>query len=195
MALGIALADRCSCATATASRPPPVKCSMWSSAMSERSAVGLAAPRHRLGITRRQMRERLGWSDKQVRAATDRLVALEYLVASTGGRGRCRTYHLVAPIGPVGPRGEPVGPRMAQFAPGRANFDNRLHQRKVSELAQLARLEHAPMHSGAKRSECCRSRRWRIRRWTDAGDVVNVMGEAITRLPDLAGHPRLCQAH
>jgi hypothetical protein len=63
-----------------------------------------------LGITRRQIRELLGWSDKTVRAATDRLVALEYLVASTGGRGRLRTYHLVAPIGLVGPTNEPVGP-------------------------------------------------------------------------------------
>jgi DNA primase len=48
------------------------------------------------GITRRQIRERLGWSDKTVRTATDRLVALEYLVASTGGRGRLRTYHLAS---------------------------------------------------------------------------------------------------
>ena len=47
-------------------------------------------------VTRRELRERLGWSDTQVRAATDRLVALEYLVVSGGGRGRCRTYRLVA---------------------------------------------------------------------------------------------------
>jgi hypothetical protein len=46
-------------------------------------------------VTRRELRERLGWSDTQVRAATDRLVALEYLVVSGGGRGRCRTYRLV----------------------------------------------------------------------------------------------------
>jgi hypothetical protein len=47
-------------------------------------------------VTRRELREWLGWSDTQVRAATDRLVALEYLVVSGGGRGRCRTYRLVA---------------------------------------------------------------------------------------------------
>jgi DNA primase len=36
-------------------------------------------------VTRRQLRERLGWSINQVRDATDRLVELEYLVVSGGG--------------------------------------------------------------------------------------------------------------
>jgi energy-coupling factor transporter ATP-binding protein EcfA2 len=54
-----------------------------------------------IDVTRRQLRERLGWSDTQVRAATDRLVALEYLVVSTGGRGRCRTYRLVPDFAPT----------------------------------------------------------------------------------------------
>jgi hypothetical protein len=49
-------------------------------------------------FTRREMRERLGWSDTQVRTGTDRLVALEYLVVSGGGRGRCRTYCLVGEL-------------------------------------------------------------------------------------------------
>jgi hypothetical protein len=49
-------------------------------------------------VTRRQLRERLGWSINQVRDATDRLVELEYLVVSGGGRGRCRSYRLVADL-------------------------------------------------------------------------------------------------
>ena len=49
-------------------------------------------------FTRREMREALGWSDNQVRAGTDRLVALEYLVVSGGGRGRCRIYALVGEL-------------------------------------------------------------------------------------------------
>ncbi len=53
-------------------------------------------------VTRRQLRERLGWSDRQVRSATDRLVQLEYLVVSGGGRGRCRTYCLVPDFAPLG---------------------------------------------------------------------------------------------
>jgi len=52
-------------------------------------------------LTRREMRELLGWSDAQVRAATDRLVALEYLVVAGGGRGRCRTYRLVGEFAPA----------------------------------------------------------------------------------------------
>lgn len=52
-----------------------------------------------VGVTRRELREWLGWSDTQVRAATDRLVALEFLVVSGGGRGRCRTYSLVPDFG------------------------------------------------------------------------------------------------
>ena len=53
---------------------------------------------HEINFTRREMREALGWSDTQVRVSTDRLVALEYLVVSGGGRGRCRTYSLVAEL-------------------------------------------------------------------------------------------------
>lgn len=52
-------------------------------------------------VTRRELREWLGWSDTQVRTATDRLVALEHLVVSGGGRGRCRTYRLVPDLGPL----------------------------------------------------------------------------------------------
>jgi DNA primase len=72
-------------------------------------------------VTRRQLRERLGWSISQVRDATNRLVELEYLIVSGGGRGRCRSYRLVADlastlhvpvseVGGVGQVGEPVSP-------------------------------------------------------------------------------------
>jgi DNA-binding MarR family transcriptional regulator len=43
-------------------------------------------------FTRRELREQLGWTVTQVRAACDSLVALEYLEVSGGGRGRSRTY-------------------------------------------------------------------------------------------------------
>jgi hypothetical protein len=62
-----------------------------------------------VSVTRRQLRGLLGWSDMQVRAATDRLVALEYLVVAGGGRGRCRTYTYVPEIGQVGGSNGPVG--------------------------------------------------------------------------------------
>jgi hypothetical protein len=70
-------------------------------------------------VTRRELREQLGWSDTQVRAATDRLVALEYLVVSGGGRGRCRTYRLVKDIGALA-HDEPAHP-------------TRYHDREVRE--------------------------------------------------------------
>jgi hypothetical protein len=60
-------------------------------------------------VTRRQLRERLGWSVNQVRDATDRLVGLEYLVVSGGGRGRCRSYRLVAAAAAVPTPFRPVG--------------------------------------------------------------------------------------
>ncbi len=47
------------------------------------------------GITRRELREQMGWTVTQVRAACDSLVALEYLEVSGGGRGRSRTYRLL----------------------------------------------------------------------------------------------------
>ena len=53
-------------------------------------------------VTRRELRELLGWSVTQVRAATDSLVALEYVVVAGGGRGRCRTYRLVGDVARVG---------------------------------------------------------------------------------------------
>jgi len=53
-------------------------------------------------VTRRELRELLGWSLMQVRAATDALVALEYLVVAGGGRGRCRTYRLIGAAVHVG---------------------------------------------------------------------------------------------
>ena len=65
---------------------------------------------HDVEVTRRQLRERLGWSVNQVRDATDRLVELEYLVVSGGGRGRCRSYRLVADVeSPVSNRATHVG--------------------------------------------------------------------------------------
>ena len=74
-------------------------------------------------FTRRGVRERLGWSDTQVRVGMDRLVALEYLVVSGGGRGRCRTYALVGEVlSPQSAPEVPVSPspkkthQFAQFA-------------------------------------------------------------------------------
>jgi DNA primase len=98
-----------------------------------------------LGITRRQIREQLGWSDKTVRAATDRLVALEYLVAGSGGRGRLRTYHLVAPIGPVGPTSDPVGPMNGPVRPEGGQTRDPCSPGQSDQLAQLAHFERAPM--------------------------------------------------
>jgi hypothetical protein len=60
-------------------------------------------------VTRRQVRQRLGWSVNQVRDATDYLVELEYLVVSGGGRGRCRSYRLVADVATVPTPVRPVG--------------------------------------------------------------------------------------
>jgi DNA primase len=62
-----------------------------------------------VSVTRRQLRGLLGWSDMQIRAATDRLVALEYLVVAGGGRGRCRTYSYVPDMDQVGGQDGPVG--------------------------------------------------------------------------------------
>ncbi|MHB8379752.1 MAG: hypothetical protein ACYDB2_07525 [Acidimicrobiales bacterium] len=59
-------------------------------------------------LTRRELRELLGWSLMQVRAATDALVAFEYLVVAGGGRGRCRTYRLVGAMVHVGATSTPT---------------------------------------------------------------------------------------
>jgi hypothetical protein len=72
-----------------------------------------------VSVTRRELRGLLGWSDMQVRAATDRLVALEYLVVAGGGRGRCRTYTYVPEIAQIrGPDGSvrPPAPRTSQVS-------------------------------------------------------------------------------
>jgi len=93
-------------------------------------------------VTRRQLRERLGWSITQVRDATTRLVELEYLVVSGGGRGRCRSYRVVADVAAtghnlttevsdVGEVGGRVPPTFGASAPG-----------TTEELAELVPLLH-----------------------------------------------------
>jgi len=83
-------------------------------------------------FTRRQLRERLGWSTNQVRDATDRLVELEYLVVSGGGRGRCRSYRLVADlattlptpaeqVGDVSEVGDRISPTFRRSTPGKTD--------------------------------------------------------------------------
>jgi hypothetical protein len=69
-------------------------------------------------VTRRELREFLGWSLMQVRAATDALVALEYLVVAGGGRGRCRTYRLVGDHGAQGVVGVAEKPTSSTPASG-----------------------------------------------------------------------------
>ena len=46
-------------------------------------------------ITRREMRERLGWSLTQLRIHLDRLIEMEYVMAHGGGRGKTIEYELV----------------------------------------------------------------------------------------------------
>ncbi len=55
-------------------------------------------------FTRRELREMLGWSEHQVRTGLARLVALEYLVAISGGVGRQHRYLLAEPPTPSSPR-------------------------------------------------------------------------------------------
>jgi DNA primase len=53
-----------------------------------------------VSFTRRELRELLGWSEHQVRVGLARLVALEYLVAVSGGVGRQHRYLLADPPPP-----------------------------------------------------------------------------------------------
>ena len=46
-------------------------------------------------ITRREMRERLGWGLTQLRIHLDRLIEMEYVMAHGGGRGKTIEYELV----------------------------------------------------------------------------------------------------
>ena len=46
-------------------------------------------------FTRREVRERTGWSDFQIRTHLDKLVSLEYVLAHRGGRGQQFVYELV----------------------------------------------------------------------------------------------------
>ena len=95
-----------------------------------------------VAVTRRELRELLGWSEIQIRRATDRLVALEYLVPAGGGRGRCRTYHYVAEIGPVGHPNHPVGHQ------GRPT-GNPSHVGQTDQLVRLVGLDESHITNGA----------------------------------------------
>jgi len=95
-----------------------------------------------VAVTRRELRELLGWSEIQIRRATDRLVALEYLVPAGGGRGRCRTYHYVAEIGPVGHPNHPVGHQ------GRPT-GNPSDAGQADQLVRLVGLDESHITNGA----------------------------------------------
>jgi hypothetical protein len=90
------------------------------------SAVAANGNGTSFAVTRRELRERLGWSDRQVRSATDRLVEAEYLVVSAGGRGRLRTYSLVADYGAA------EGQLAAVRHPGGANFITTSARRNIT---------------------------------------------------------------
>ena len=112
-----------------------------------------------VAITRRELRELLGWSDKQVRVATDRLVALEYLVATGGGRGRCRTYTYVPAIGPKGtvraksnavrPPTNRVRPKDTQVRPEAGPTSDPVSPGTTTKFAPLAPLEAEPTRSSS----------------------------------------------
>lgn len=67
---------------------------MVRSHVAERAAQGNGAPGE-IRFTRRELRDRLGWSHRQVRQHVERLVSLEALVAAGGGQGQLRTYRVV----------------------------------------------------------------------------------------------------
>ena len=105
----------------------------------EAKASKLGCAPFEVAVTRRELREMTGWSDKQVRAGTDRLVALEYLVVSGGGRGRCRTYAYVPEIAPVGPKLAPVRPDEGRTS----------HPASPGEMTEFAQLAQLPAsHAG-----------------------------------------------
>jgi hypothetical protein len=93
-------------------------------------------------VTRREHRELLGWSDKQVRSATERLVRLEHLVSTPGGRGRLRRYRLVESFAASGPeRSSPPAPRRdgspsVRPSPGRTSYASSAG--RTSEFARFA---------------------------------------------------------
>jgi len=107
-----------------------------------RLATSLGCTASEVAVTRRELRELLGWSDIQVRRATDRLVALEYLVPVGGGRGRCRTYHYVADIGQVGhPNGQ------VRHQGGRTGHP--VHAGETDQLVTLVGLDEEHITNGS----------------------------------------------
>jgi hypothetical protein len=103
---GVALARQLLARTSEQLAPQTLRLYVAFRECASAQAKVLACDEHEVGITRRELREFLGWSDTQVRNATERLVALEYLVVSPGGRGRCRRYQLVGEFAPVRPLDE-----------------------------------------------------------------------------------------
>ncbi|MCP4674279.1 MAG: DNA primase, partial [Deltaproteobacteria bacterium] len=55
----------------------------------------LEMPRQELRFTRRQVREQIGWSYKQVRVHLSRLVEMEYVIIHRGGHGQQLVYELL----------------------------------------------------------------------------------------------------
>ncbi len=58
-------------------------------------AEEVGVERHDVRFSRREVRERIGWSDRQVRVHLGRLVDLEHVIVHRGGRGLTFVYELV----------------------------------------------------------------------------------------------------
>jgi hypothetical protein len=70
-------------------------------AEADRRAEAAGMPSSEVELTRRELRELLGWSERQVRTTTEALVTHEDLLCCGGGRGRLRSYRLVEDFGPI----------------------------------------------------------------------------------------------
>jgi hypothetical protein len=133
--IGLELTRSLSAKSAEQLAPQAARLLLWIRGHAEQSALELGVHRAEIEFTRRTAREALGWSDAQIRAATDRLVALEYLVVSRGGRGRCRSYSLVEELGSGlgGPGGD-----LGQVRVGSTRTEQPLSPGESHEFARFA---------------------------------------------------------
>jgi hypothetical protein len=105
----------------------------------------IGCDRHEVGVTRRELRELLGWSDRQVRSATERLVRLEHLVSTPGGRGRLRRYRLVESFAAAGPQRTeaPAAAGSPSLRPDEGRTSQGMRAGRTPEFARFARSRRA----------------------------------------------------
>jgi hypothetical protein len=117
-------------------------------------------------ITRKEVRELVGWSETHVRNHLDRLVRLDYLAVHHGGFGQRFVYELVEPVEPITSHTSEAHLAQTSHEPrtsARTTSHTTSHRRKASADAGSSDAAHESVQI-AHRETAPKTKSYRLRR-------------------------------